>query len=565
MVKRMLNKRKRIPYVITLALLCVLAFSDVACASPGESNNAPLPGWTMIAILVGMGILFVTLVWFIGRKKGTTAEDFLTGGRGIGHGMINASIVATWIWAATLMTSSWTGYSFGFIGPWWYGLGAVLPLPIIGFLGKRLRSVMPHVRSYPEFIKFRLDKKNHILLTVISIIVSGAVAIMIVSGASVMAVSYANVPYWLVAALLLVIFVSYTSIAGLWASVFCDTLMTLFMYASMAVLVFGVFFLVGPGTIYDGLVNVIQTKPILQPAATAATQSYQQDPLNLLNIGGLGFLVVNIIGNLGAVICNQTYWARSIAAKDSKTISKSFGTAAFCWTPVPIAVASALGLFALSKMLVVGGSYTHNGIAMLFAEADAVAPLSSFLVLGFFGLVCFLIAVLGASVSTGAGEIMSMTTCIVNDIYKGYFKKDATDKQILIHSRIWLVAWAAVLYGLVMFLRSINFPFSGMYQAMGIAFSSAVIPVFLSLVWKKTNRNGVFWAIMIGALSGIYYWGSVGFDMNWGVVWSNIIVMGVSLVIVFAWSLIKPEKFDFNSMKDLSINNLASETQLENN
>ena len=100
-----------------------------------NSVTAPLPSWGMIAIIVGIGCVLMGLVWTVGRKRGSTAEDFLTGGRGIGHGMTNASIVATWIWAATLMTSSWTGYSFGFIGPWWYGLGAVIPLPIIGFLG----------------------------------------------------------------------------------------------------------------------------------------------------------------------------------------------------------------------------------------------------------------------------------------------------------------------------------------------------------------------------------------------------------------------------------------------
>ena len=523
-----------------------------------NSVTAPLPSWGMIAIIVGIGCVLMGLVWTVGRKRGSTAEDFLTGGRGIGHGMTNASIVATWIWAATLMTSSWTGYSFGFIGPWWYGLGAVLPLPIIGFLGMRLRKVMPHVRSYPEFISFRLDKKNHILLTIISVVVSVTVAIMIVSGASVMAVSFADVPYWLVALLLLVIFVSYTSIAGLWASVFSDTIMVLFMYAAMSVLVFGILFKVGPSAIYDGLMDVIHTKPVLQPEATEASQSYQYDPLNIANVGGLCFLIVNIIGNLGAVICNQTYWARSIAAKDARTIGKSFGSAAFCWTPVPIAVATALGLYALSSKLTVGQVYHNGGLSMLFSEADSVAPLSAFLSMGIIGLLCFLIATMGASVSTGAGEIMSVTTCIVNDIYKGHVNKNATDKQILVLSRVMLAVTAAFVYGIVMFLRYIEFPFSAMYQAMGIAFSSAVIPVILALVWKKTNKNGVFAAIIVGALCGIAYWVHAGFDMNWGVVFSNVIVMGVSVVIVIVWSLIRPENFDFGALKDSGINMVQS-------
>lgn len=518
------------------------------------SDSYPLSSGIMLTILIGLGIFFVVLVWFVGRKKGSTAEDFLTGGRGISHGMIHSSIIATWIWSATLMVSSWTAYSYGFIGPWWYGLGAVLPLPIIGYLGKRLREVMPNVRSYPEFIKFRLDKKNHILLTVISIIVSASVGIMIVTGASLMVVSFANIPFWVVAALFLIIFVSYTSIAGLWASVFADTIMTLMMYVCVAVLVIAVLVTVGTGEIYDGLVNVMQTKPVLQPTVSESIRAYQHDPLNWLNIGGIGFLVVNIIGNLGAVICNQTYWARTIASKDSKTIVKSFLTAGFCWAPIPIAIASALGLYGLSKILVVGQTYEYKGIPMMFAEAESIAPLSAFLILGFVGLICFLIAVVGASISTGAGEIMSIATCIVNDLYIGYIKKDATDKQVLFMSRILLFIIAGLLLALVMFLRYINFPFAGMYQGMGISFSSAVIPVILALAWKKTNRNGVFWAIILGAASGIIYWCSVDFDMGWGVAWSNIIVMVVSFVVVMVWSLLKSEDFNYSTLKDLSIN-----------
>ena len=149
---------------------------------------------------------------------------------------------------------------------------------------------------------------------------------------------------------------------------------------------------------------------------------------------------------------------------------------------------------------------------------------------------------------------MSVTTCVVNDIYKGYIRKDASDRQILVLSRVMLAVTAAVVYGIVMFLRHIEFPFSAMYQAMGIAFSSAVIPVIMALVWKKTNRDGVFTAIIIGALCGIAYWIHAGFDMNWGVVWSNVIVMGISVIIVTVWSLLKPENFDYGKLKNSGIN-----------
>ena len=381
-------------------------------------HTAPLPEWTMFAILAAQGGIYIFAVWMIGRKRGATAESYLTGGRDIGHGMINASIIATWIWAATLMISAWTGYSYGFIGPWWYALGAVIPLPIMAFLGRQIKRVAPMVRSYPEFIRFRLDRKNHLLHSFIAIVVSFWVVLMIVTGGAVMGVTFTGASFFWIAVTMVLIFISYSSIAGLWANIFADTIMTLVMYVCLIVIAVGVFVAIGPTAIYEGVANVIQNKPILQPALDEAARASQYDGLNWLNTAGLGFLVVNTIGNLGAVLCNQTYWGRVIASEDDKTVFRSFMSAALCWWPIPLATGTALGVGALALGLTVGETYSFGDIPILFSEASAVAPTMVFITLGYAGLACFVIAVGGATVSTGAGEILAVVTVWVNDIFK---------------------------------------------------------------------------------------------------------------------------------------------------
>ena len=127
-----------------------------------EGQTAPLPQWSVYEIMFGQAFLYTLMVYLLGRAKGKTADSFIAGGRDIGHGMINASVIATWIWAATLMISSWTGFSYGFAGPWWYGLGATIPLPLMAYICRRCRVDMPMHRSYPEYMYFRLDRKNQI-------------------------------------------------------------------------------------------------------------------------------------------------------------------------------------------------------------------------------------------------------------------------------------------------------------------------------------------------------------------------------------------------------------------
>ena len=513
-------------------------------------STAPLPSWSIYAILIAQGVTYALLVWFLGRARGKTAEGFLSGGRDIGHGMINASVVAVWVWAATLMISSWTGYQYGFIGPWWYALGATVPLPIMAYLGRRIKTVMPKATSYPEFMHHRYDGKNHVLHSTIATIVSLWVTIMIITGAAVMGHAFTGAPFWAIAVLMVIIFVSYIPFAGLWASIFADTIMSLMLYVCITTLAVAVIIKVGPSEIWAGLMDVASAKPVLQPGTTVAEHKSQWDGLNWLNPAGLGFLIVNTVGNLGAVLCNQTYWSRVTGARDPQTVFKSFMTAAVCWWPIPLATGTALGVVALSKGLVVGETYTYGSASMLFTEAEAVAPMMAFLVLGFVGLTIFILAVGSATVSTGAGEILAVATVFVNDIFKSHINPAAKDKTLLLASRVSLFVIAATLLSVVLFFRHIGFSFAGMYQAMGIAFSSAVIPVMMACFVRTTNRNGAFWAAILGSVCGMTYWTATGADLLWGVVWGNIIVLSVSALIAVPWTILRPQPFDYSTLKD---------------
>ena len=511
---------------------------------------APLPSWSIYAILIAQGGAYSALAWTLGRNRGKTTETFLSGGRDIGHGMINASVVATWIWAATLMISSWTGYQYGFIGPWWYALGATIPLPIMAHLGRRVKTIMPRATSYPEFILRRFDQKNHALHSLISIIVSLWITVMIVTGGAVMGHAFTGAPFWAIALLMVVIFVAYVPLAGLWASIFADTIMSLILYVCLMILAAAVLIKIGPSEIWAGLVEVAAARPDLHPGGTEVDHSSQWDNLNLLNPAGLGFLVVNTVGNLGAVLCNQTYWSRVTGAEDPQTVFKSFMTAALCWWPIPLATGTALGVTALSRGLVVGETYGYGSATILFTEAEAVAPVMAFLALGFAGLAIFVLAVGSATVSTGAGQILAVATVFVNDIFRGHVNPAAKDKTLLAASRVSLFVIAAALLTAVLYFHYIGFSFAGMYQAMGIAFSSAVIPVIMACFVKTTNRDGAFWATIIGSVCGLAYWASTGADLVWGVVWGNIIVLGVSAIIAIAWTALRPQPFNFNSLRD---------------
>jgi Na+/proline symporter len=511
---------------------------------------APLPGWAMYVILLGWAGFLLLLVIFVGKARGRTAELFLSGGRDVGHGMINASLTATWLWAAAFIMASWVGWTHGFIGTWWYCIGACIPLPIMAFMARKVKVIMPLARSYPEYIHFRLDKKNQILYSFFSIFTAGWLAIMIIQCMSGMCFTFSTAPYWTIAAITAVTFFSYILVSGLWSAIFADTVMAMVIMVVAVILVIGVFKKVGVTGMYEGLMEVFQTKPRLQPGSVESIKS-QWTPLHWLAPLGLGFLVVNTVGNLGGLMVNQAFWSRMTGAYDEKVTFKSFMTAGFCWWVIPFAPALAFGVGGLAMQFKVGELYQMHGANILFAQPDSISPLMSFFASGYLGMALFFVGVAACSISTGAGVILGGVTVITNNIIKGWLKPDATGKQILRWSRLFLILFTGLIFAIVLILKAVGFSFPGMYQALGVGVSGAVPPLILTIFWKKANRNGVFWGVIISTVGGLGYWiGVANFDLLWGVVWGNVIVMVVSTLVTTIWTWIKPEPFNENTLKE---------------
>lgn len=511
---------------------------------------APLSTGSMYWILIGWALLLIVIVLIVGRAKGKTADLFLTAGGGVGHGMIHASLTATWLWAAAFTMASWIGWTHGFVGNWWYCFGAGIPLPIMAYMTKKVKSTMPKARSMPEFIFYRLDNKNQLLFSFFALFTAAWLAVMIIQCIGSLGVTFSTAPYWGIAVITGITFFAYIMVAGLWSAVFADTIMAMAIMVVTMVLFFAVFGKIGVTNMYNALLEVMKTKPVLQPGPVEMLRS-QWTPLNWLAPLALGFLVVNLVGNLGGLMVNQAFWSRMTASVDDRTSWKSFHTAGFSWWVIPFSVAFALGVGGLALGFKVGEVYTFYGTKITFAQPDSISALMSFWGLGYLGLICFFIGVAACSISTGAGVILGGVTVVTNNIIKGWLKPDATDKQILLWSRMFLVFYTAFVVLVVLLLRAINFGFPGMYQALGVGVSSAVAPLIMLIFWKSINRDGVFWGVILGAAVGIGYWVFIAkFDLLWGVVWGNILVMGISFLITFFWTIFAPQPFDESTLKD---------------
>ena len=112
--------------------------------------------------------------------------------------------------------------------------------------------------------------------------------------------------------------------------------------------------------------------------------------------------------------------------------------------------------------------------------------------------------ILAATMSSSDSYLLIASSALSRDIFKGIFKRDATDKQVMLVSRITLLIVS--LFGIIIALDENSVIFKVVSFAWA-GFGATFGPVILfSLFWKRTTRAG--------ALAGMFTGGSMVFIWN---------------------------------------------------
>jgi sodium/proline symporter len=104
--------------------------------------------------------------------------------------------------------------------------------------------------------------------------------------------------------------------------------------------------------------------------------------------------------------------------------------------------------------------------------------------------------ILAATMSSSDSYLLIASSALSRDIFKGIIKKDATDKQVMLISRITLLALSV--FGIIIALdegsvifKVVSFAWAG----FGATFGPLMI---LSLFWKRTTRAGAIAGMLTG-------------------------------------------------------------------
>ena len=503
-------------------------------------------------VLLGVGLVMALVVTLLVRAEtkwlGTrkTFEWFYTAGRNVKTGLIAASVVSAWTWAATFLQSSTVAYQFGISGPFWYAAGASIQVVLFAILAIELKRKAPTSHTFPEVIYARFGRHAHKVFLSFALMTNTIVTAMLVLGGAAVVNSLTGVNIYVAAFLIPMGVIIYTFFGGLKATFFADYLNTAFIFAVILIFVTAIYFASPQIGGVSGMFEKLTAATALKPVAGNAGGAY----LTMASAGALVFGIINIVGNFGTVFVDQAYWQRAIAARPRSAV-KGFLIGGLAWFAIPFALATTLGLGAVAA----GVSLSQEQIGM-----GLVAPAAASHLLGDFGAILLLTMLFTAVTSAGSAELVAVSSLVTYDVYRTYVKPSSTGRELMRISRLAILGFGIGMGILASMLLLIGASLQYVYLAMGILIGSAVAPITLAIVWKKANKWATTSGALVGLACGLGAWlGSASVlygevtiastGQNTPLLIGNVTAISVGALVSLAGSLLKPENFNFEVMK----------------
>ncbi|KAK0478823.1 Na+/solute symporter [Armillaria novae-zelandiae] len=516
-------------------------------------------------VVVGVGFFFAAIMLLLTYLQAkftdfspSSSEEFTSASRSVKPGLVCCGIVSAWTWSATLLQSSTAAYTFGVSGPWWYGVGGTIQLAIFGMVAAKVKMNANGAHTFLEIVRARFGTGPHILFTFYaftcimivcgSLLLGGAATVTALTGMNTMAACF----------LLPIGIAVYVLVGGLRATFICDWSHTVILFVIIYIFLFRAY-----GTSSDtgglsGLYDLLVAAGEETPVDGNQNGSY----LTMKSNQGLVFGAATILSGFSGVFCDQGYWQRAIASHPSST-TKAYMLGGLSWFAVPFAFASCLGLAARALLHHPDFPTYPNPLSESQISAGLAAPAAAAVLMGKGGAVAVLLVVFMAVTSATSAELIAVSSLFSYDIYRTYFKPNAKGAQIVRVSHYFICFWAVWMGCWAVILNKAGVDLGWLFYVQGVILSPAVIPIALTVTWRKLTSIAVCFGAILGAILGLMAWiigcwkiyGTINITnlaKPYSAVCSGLTGLLFSGIITVGISLLSPANYDFQGTRGIA-------------
>ena len=462
-----------------------------------------------LQILIAM-VIYMAAVILIGlvyaRRANKSSEEYFLGGRSLGPWVTamsaEASDMSGWLLMGLPGVAYWCGLADAFWTAFGLAVGTYLNWLIVSKRLRRYSIRANNAITLPEFFsnRFREQKKTIMLIAAVFILIFFTVyaASCFVTCGQLFSTLF-GMPYISMMIVGAIFVLLYTLLGGFLAESASDFMQAIVMIVALSVIVI-------LGTVQAGGIGAVVENSRQIPGFLEffglATPVLDANGQQLVEAGKPLFGDAADYGLL--TVCSMMAWGlgyfgmpqvllRFMAIRKEEELSRS-RRIAMIWVVISLAVAVFIGIIGrqiyptthLTKA-------TAENIFITLATHSLPPLLAGFVMAG----------ILAATISSSDSYLLIAASAFAKNVYQGICKKNATDKQVMLVSRITLLVLALI--GVVIALDE-N---SVIFQVVSFAwagFGATFGPLMLfSLFWKRINKPGAI-AGMVSGAGMVFLW-----------------------------------------------------------
>lgn len=463
-----------------------------------------------MAVVIGIGV-------FYARRANKNSEAYFLGGRSLGPWVTAMSAEASDMSGWLLMGLPGVAYWCGLADAAWTAIGLAVGTYLNWLIvSKRLRRYSVRANNsitLPEFFsnRFREKQKTIMLISAAFILIFFTVyaASCFVTCGKLFSTLF-GAPYVAMLIVGAIFVLLYTILGGFLAESISDFMQAIVMIVALAVIVvISVVKAGGLGAVIDNAQNI----PGFLEFFGLATPTVDADGVQQVVDGIPQFGAAAEYGILS--VCSMMAWGlgyfgmpqvllRFMAIRKESELNRS-RRIAMVWVVISLAVAVFIGI--VGRQLFPVEHLTKSAAENIFitlATSSLPAILAGFVMAG----------ILAATISSSDSYLLIAASAFAKNIFQGVVKKNATDKQVMLVTRITLLALTLV--GVVIALDENSVIFSIVsfaWAGFGATFGPLMI---FSLFWKRINKAGAIagmvsgggmvflWKLVISKLGGVF-------------------------------------------------------------
>lgn len=467
-------------------------------------------------IFVGYAIFIVGLGLYVSRsKKGEekSAEDYFLAGKSLPWWAIGASLIAANISAEQFIGMSGSGFAIGLAIASYEWMAAITLLIVAKyflpvFIEKGLYTI-------PEFIEKRYSTELKTILAIfwIALFIFVNLTSVLYLGAksldTIMGTGDGSMVFMAIVGLGLFA-AAYSIWGGLSAVAWTDVVQVVLLVAGgLATTLIALDHVAPDGGVFNGLAYIYDQVPEKFSMILSKGEIITPNGKDAWwNLPGLSVLIGGMwVANIYYWGFNQYIIQRALAAKSLAESQKGLAFAAFLKLIIPFIVV----IPGIIAYVMNASDGTLNNIDPSFLTADGTvandnaAPwlIKSLVPSGLKGLV--MAALAAAIVSSLASMLNSTATIFTMDIYKPYFKPNASQGQMVTVGRITAAVSLVLAILIAPQLGSLGQAFQFIQEYTGVV-SPGILAVFIAgLFWKKATNKGAIWGILSSIPIAMYF------------------------------------------------------------